>query len=80
MPRRKLFIFAVVGSAATYCAHFVVEQIDYLREKLSHPAVELKLAPKWPGTVPTLPRLEDQPEGNFQNEIRQLRPIFRAEK
>ena len=69
MSGRKLLSFAFVGSAAAYFAHFVVEQIDYLREKLSPPAVELKLAPDWPGVVPSLPQLEDLPEGNFQNEI-----------
>ncbi|MNF12481.1 hypothetical protein D3C80_2139840 [compost metagenome] len=48
MPGRKLLSFTVVGSAVVYSAHFVGEQIDYLREKLSPPAVELKLAPNWP--------------------------------
>ena len=70
MPGRKLLSFAVAGSAAAYSAHFVVQQIYYLREKLSPPAIELKIAPDWPGTVPSLPQLEDQPEGHFQNEIR----------
>jgi hypothetical protein len=80
MPGRKLLSFAVVGSAAAYSAHFVVDQIDYLREKLSPPAVELKLAPDWPITVPSRPQLEDQSEGHFQNEIRQPSTIVRAEK
>jgi hypothetical protein len=80
MLGRKLLSFAVVGSAAAYSAHFVVEQIDYLRAKLSPTAVELKLVPDWPGSVPSLPQLEDQSEVNFQNEIRQPSTIFRVEK
>jgi hypothetical protein len=80
MSGRKLLRFAVFGSVAAYSANFVVEQIEYLHSKLSPPAVELTLAPNWPGAVPSLPQLEDLPEGTFQNETRQPSTIFRAEK
>jgi hypothetical protein len=80
MSGRKLLSFAVVGSVAAYSVHFVVEQIEYLREKLFPPAVELALAPDWPGVEPSLPQLEDLPEGNFQNYVRPLSPDFRVEK
>ncbi|CAG8866124.1 hypothetical protein PS726_04616 [Pseudomonas fluorescens] len=80
MSGRKLLSFAVVGSAAAYSAHFVVEQIEFLREKISPPAVEIKLTADWPEAVPSLPQLEDLAEGNFQNGISQPSPTFRAEK
>jgi hypothetical protein len=80
MSSRKLLSLAIVGSVAAYSVHFVVEQIEYLRSKLSPPAVELTLAPNWPGVVPSLPQLENLPEGNFQNENRYSSPDFRVEK
>lgn len=80
MSGRKLLSFAVIGSVAAYSAHFVVEQIEYLHSKLSPPAVELTLAPNWPGVMPGLPQLEDLPKANFQNEIRNSSPDFRVEK
>jgi hypothetical protein len=80
MSGRKLFGLAVMGSAAAYSAHFVVVQIEYLREKLSPPTVESKVSPAWPGTVPRLPQLEAPPKVNLQNGTPQPSAIFRAEK
>jgi hypothetical protein len=73
MSGRKMvgfFGLAVIGTAAAYSAHFVGEQIEYLYDRLSPPAITPKLAPDWPGTAPSLPRLDDLPASNYQNDIR----------
>lgn len=65
-----LFALVVIGSAIAYSAHFVGEQIAYLHDMLSPPAIQLKLAPDWPGAESNLPTLNDLPKANFQSYVR----------
>lgn len=66
-----LFALAVIGSAVAYSAHFVGEQIAYVHDRLSPPAIQLKLSPDWPGTEPSLPAISDLPKDIFQAEMHQ---------
>lgn len=74
MSGRKLgdlFALVAIGSAVAYSANFVGEQIAFLHEKLSPPAIQLKLAPDWPGAEPNLPTLNDLPKANFKTDLLQ---------